>query len=164
MRLIGLLILIGVIALMFAGQSFYQSDVEYGKERDIYNYTESTLKWNESISNSIGGNIGDSIQVEEYDINIGRFKNILGKFIGFIGYSSFEVAKWGVEYGYEHPEHDLKFFLNFLIKILWICVIIALIPLVIPLLALIYLFFKGIFYVFGKIFKKDKPKQNETKN
>ena len=151
MRILSLMILIGMVALMFAGQSFYQSDVESGIERDIYNFTESTINWNYYLETTTTPTQINDIQILEYDINIKRGKNIVRKFIDFVGYSSFQVIKWGIEYGYEHPEHDLKFFLNFLIKILWIVLLITLIPLVIPLLALIYLFFKGIYYLIKKV-------------
>ena len=140
-----------VFLFMMAGQAAYKSDIESGEERDIYNFTESTLKWNNSITDSFRENVGEDIQLLEYDVTIGRFKNVLYKFIDFIGYSSFEGAKWGIEYGYTHPEYDLKFFLDLLIKILWITVIISLIPLVVPLIALIYLFFKGIYCLIKKI-------------
>ena len=155
MRILSLMILIGIVALMFMGQATYQSDVEHGTERDIYNFTESTINWNTNITEKLNENWEDSIQVLEYDVNIKRFQNILGKFIDFVGYSSFEMAKWGIEYGYTHPEYDLRFFLEILIKILWIIVIIiaitSLAPLIIPLIALIYLFFKGIYYLIKKV-------------
>ncbi len=155
MRILSLMILIGIVALMFMGQSVYQSDVEYGTERDIYNFTESTINWNNSITEKFNENWEDNIQVLEYDVNIKRFKNVLKKFVDFIGYSFVEAFKWGIEYGYTHPEYDLRFFLKILIKILWIIVIIiaitSLAPLVIPLLALIYLFFKGIYYLIKKV-------------
>ena len=151
MRILTLMILIILFLFMSAGQTAYKLDIESGEERDIYNFTESTMKWNSSIINSFNIDIEEDIQILEYDVTIGRFKNILYKFIDFIGYSSFEGAKWGIEYGYTHPEYDLKFFLDLLIKILWITVIISLIPLVVPLIALIYLFFKGIYYLIKKI-------------
>ena len=154
MRILTLMILIILFLFMSAGQTAYKLDIESGEERDIYNFTESTIKWNYSILNNLNNNVRENIQVLEYDVTIGRFKNVLYKFIDFIGYSSFEGAKWGIEYGYTHPEYDLKFFLEFLIKILWIGVIIALIPLVVPLIALIYLFLKGIYCLTKKIITK----------
>lgn len=165
MRITSLLILIGIVVLMFTGQSAYQSDVEYETERDIYNFTESKFNWSSNYAEILPDTPTEKVQILEYNVNIGRFKSILGKFIDFLGYSSFEVAKWGIEYGYEHPEHDLEFFLNFLIKILWICVIIALVPLIIPLLALVYLLCKGICYLIKKIkrYLKNETQIKKTK-
>ena len=141
MRITSLLILIGIILFMFIGQTTYEKDIEYGIERDIYNFTESTLKWDYNITKSLNTNVGNDIQILEYSVPMKRFKNVIYKFIDFVGYSSFEGAKVGIEYGYTHPEYDLKFFLDFLIKILVIGTVIACIPLVIPLIALIYLSF-----------------------
>ena len=156
MKIISLLILIVIITFMFVGQLVYEADIEAGEERDIYNFTESTLKWKYNITNNINTNIGNDIQDSEYYQSIQRFQNVMYKFVDFIGYSSIEGAKAGVEYGYTHPEYDLKFFLDFLIKILLIGLIIALVPLIIPLIALIYLFFKGIYCLIKKITKNEK--------
>jgi len=158
MKIVSLLILIVIVLFIFAGQSAYKTDIEIGKERDIYNFTESTIKWNYNITNSLNTNIGNNIPNSEYSQAIQRFNNILYKFVDFIGYSSMEGAKAGIEYGYTHPEYDLKFFLNFLIKILLIGLIISLVPLVIPLIALIYLLFKGIYCLIKKITKNETKK------
>jgi len=159
MRIVSLMLIICVVALMFVGQSLYNSDIENDTIRDIYNETESNFNWSNystSINKILTNEMDDEYGIPEYDINVKRFKNILIKFVDFVGYSSFEGVKWGVEYGYTHPEHDLKFFLEFLIKIFWIILIIALIPLVIPLLAIIYLFCKGSWWVIKKVAgKKD---------
>ncbi len=155
MRIFSLLILIGIIALMFAGQSLYTSDLEKGEIRDIYNYTSNNVNWNSSIADSVSKSFNSNSELQQLDININRFGNILSSFVNFVGYSFTELLNWSVEYGYEHPEYDLKFFLDFLIKILWIFIILALIPLIIPLLALICIMFKGVIWLYKKIFKKE---------
>ena len=153
MRLVSLMVLICVVSLMFVGQSIYKSDLENNEFRDIYRQTEDSFNWDNYstvIKQTMDSEIDDELNIKEYNVNVGRFKNILIKFIDFVGYSGFEVSKWGIEYGYEHPEHDLKFFLNFMYKILIIFLLMALIPLIIPLLAIIYLFFKGTYWLFKK--------------
>jgi len=155
MRLISLMILIGVIAVMFAGQSIYTYDLENNDVRDIYNFTEEKIKWNDSLRESISNSFEGEINLQEYNVNTKRFGNILGAFVNFVGYSFTEVMKFGIEYGYNHPDYDLKFFLEFLIKIIWIMVLLALIPLIIPILALICILGKGIIWMYKKIFKKD---------
>jgi len=155
MRIVTIIILICFVALIFVGQSMYQADLENDELRDIYEQTEKSFNWEDNFSKiiekSIDGGISDEINIKEYDVNVKRIKNVFIKFIDFAGFSTFEISKWGIEYGYEHPEHDLGFFLNFLIKIFWIILFVALVPLVVPVLAIIYLFFKGIFWVFKKL-------------
>ncbi len=165
MRIVTLLLLICVVSLIFVGQSMYQSDLENDELRDIYQQTEESFNWTNYstiIKQSLNEGISDSVTIKEYDVNVKRVKNILIKFIDFAGFSTFEISKWGIEYGYEHPEHDLGFFLNFLIKIFWIILLITIVPLVIPFLAIIYLIFKGIFWVFKKIFCVKVGKKERT--
>jgi len=154
MRIVTILVLICFVALMFVGQSMYQADLEDGGLRDIYQQTEESFNWTNYstvIKNAVNNEMDDSIQIKEYDVNTKRVKNVLIKFIDFAGFSSFEISKWGIEYGYEHPEQDMGFFLNFLVKIFWIILFVTLVPLVVPVLAIIYLFFKGIFWLFRKL-------------
>lgn len=165
MRITTLIILIFIVAMMFAGQAVYKSDLDYNKTRDIYNLTKSSLVWNTSIGDNIKTNIQTNINVKEYNVGIERFGNVLGEFINFVGYSFMEVSKWGIEYGYNHPEHDLGFFLDFLIKIFWLVIVLTLIPLVIPLLAIIYLSFKGVYLLTIKIkewFKKNGKRKTKA--
>ena len=154
MRIVTILVLICFVALMFVGQSMYQADLEDGELRDIYQQTEQSFNWTNYstvIKNAVNNEMDDSIQIKEYDVNTKRVKNVLIKFIDFAGFSSFEISKWGIEYGYEHPEQDMGFFLNFLVKIFWVILFVTLVPLVVPVLAIIYLFFKGIFWLFRKL-------------
>ena len=165
MRITTVLILIFVVALMFAGQTVYQSDLENNEIRDIYNFTETSLPWDSSVGENIKSSIQPDIKVKEYNVNVQRFGNILGEFINFAGYSLMELSKWSIEYGYGHPEHDLGFFLDFLIKILWLIIIIILIPLIVPLLAIIYLSFKGIYLLTIKViewFKKNDKRKTKV--
>lgn len=155
MRIVNLLVLICFVSLIFLGQTMYSSDVEYNTTRDIYKTTEETFNWSNYsslVENSLDDKIGDSIKIQEYEINSMRIKGVLIKFIDFVGFSTFEVTKFGIEYGYKHPEQDLGFFLNFLIKVMWIFLIIALVPLVVPVLAIIYLSIKGIVWLIKRIF------------
>ena len=154
MRIVSMLFLIFFVSLIFVGQTMYQSDLENNDLRDIYQQTEESFNWSNFstiIEQSVNDGVSDEVNIKEYDINVKRIKNVFIKFIDFAGFSSFEISKWGIEYGYEHPEHDLGFFLNFLIKVFVIILLIALVPLVVPVLAIIYLFFKGIFWLFRKL-------------
>jgi len=154
MRIVPLLLLICFVSLMFVGQTMYSSDKETGATRDIYEQTEESFNWSnysKAMESAIDNGIESNANIKEYNINVQRVKNVFIKFVDFVGYGTFEMSKFGIEYGYEHPEQDLSFFLKFLIKLFWIILAVALIPLVVPVLAIIYLFFKGMFYVFKKI-------------
>jgi mRNA-degrading endonuclease HigB of HigAB toxin-antitoxin module len=136
------------------GSSLYIADNEINTTRDIYNYTESKLIWN-----NIEENIKNSTSLEnlkEYDINEKRILNVLGRGLDFIGYASYEVSKFFIEIGYAHPEVDYKFILNCLIKLLILIIILTLIPLVMPILAIICILYQGISTLIKKIHNKKK--------
>jgi len=154
MNLSTLTILIGIVAMMFVGQTVYTSDLEYNNTRDIYNFTEEKININYSFKENIANSFEKETNLEEYNINTKRIVNIFGAFMEFAVYSFSEVLKGSIEYGYTHPEQDLKFFLDFLIKIFLILIVIALIPLIIPLLAIICILGKGIIYLYKRTFKK----------
>ena len=97
MRIVTILILICFVSLMFVGQSMYQADLEDGELRDIYQQTEESFNWTNYstiMEDALNDNMGDSVQIKEYDVNTKRVKNVLIKFIDFAGFSSFEVSKW----------------------------------------------------------------------
>lgn len=128
------LLLLFMITTFLVGQTLYESDLEQGKVRDIYNFT-SELEWK----------FDPEYKVELYNqsikdivpINNVRLSNIIYKFTDFIGYTGFQVAKWGVEFGYTNPQYD--FWLIFDLIKLWLIalIIMCIIPIIIPTIALI---------------------------
>jgi hypothetical protein len=83
-----------------------------------------------------------------------RIKNVVYKFLDFFGYSLYEINKWVMEFGYTHPEYDFGFFMNLVKYWLFAMMTIAIFPILIPLLALVYLALIGL----NRIFKYTKVK------
>ena len=147
MRFLSILFLIFIAATLFIGNTIYQSDLEYDNVRDIENIT-SNIKWDYNYTLEEPSNGSDIIS--------SRMKNIIHKFIDFAGFTSFEVMKTGIEFGYNNPQYDFEFAFDIL-KILIIAMIIgALVPLFIPLLAIITIIGIGIINFFKWMKKKNE--------
>lgn len=145
MRIIGLIVLLFFIAMFGIGQVLYE---DKGSDYDIYNLTNH-LKWNSS-----------KFQPQNYtNTTMDRIGNIITKLTDFVGYSSFEIAKFGVEYGFQHPEIDYLQLLEYVRYIVIIWVVSLLFPMLIPLIALIYITVLGvkklINWIKSKRFKND---------
>lgn len=146
---LGLSLAVGLIAVMFASQLIYKEDFKDGTIRDIYNYTENTLVWNSS--RFVPEMIDNTSSITHYDfgnIQSVRIKNIIYRFADWLGYTTFEMGKWAMEFGYTHPEYDFEFYFNWCMKIVKYIIIILLIsvitPLLLPLVATIYLIGLGV--------------------
>ena len=149
------IILFSLFGLMFASQTLYNEHQETNKTFDIYNFTENNLVWNYTLKEeTIRHNFSEMTGLNYGEIQSKRIKNLIHKFVDFYGYSFFEISKWAMEFGYNHPEYDFGFFMNFVKYWLFAMIIIAIFPILIPLLALIYLALMGI----NKIFKYAKLK------
>ena len=112
------------IALMalFAGNSLYENDSQNNITRDIQNYTDSTLVWNESNFKTQAYNISNNNTNESF-YNI-RIQNILNYGINGLGGGIFEFSKMFIEIGYKSKgEYDLGLFLSFLRFVFWVIVI-----------------------------------------
>jgi hypothetical protein len=103
------------------GGELYQSDKELGIDRDIYNFTESTIVMpNLNISEM------HPIQKTKGIINEGRLYKIVDSGINFLLVSTEQVTKMGIEYGYQNPEIDFKLIWKYLVYILIIVIILML--------------------------------------
>jgi len=102
-----------LVAFLMIGAEIYKSDIDYGRERDIYNYTESTVQFPLS-------NISSTHPVEKTKgiINVGRLYKVLESGINFLLISTEQVTKMGIEYGYQNPEINWKMIFKYLIYIL----------------------------------------------
>jgi len=142
MRIITALILFLMISMIYAGESLYKSDLEEHKNRDINNLTNQ-IQWNESRFDN-----------ETYLFNNSHASKIIYTGINFMGVTLFETSKWSIEFGYNNAEkYNFKFYLNLLKWYIYIMIFVLLFPIIIPLLALIYLTYVGIIYCYKK-FKK----------
>jgi len=147
------------VMMMFVSQTLYNNHQEDNITFDIYNFTETALVWNyTSQQDTIKDNFSDMTGYDYDKIQSQRVSNIVNKFVDWVGYTLFEFSKWSIEFGYTHPEYDFEFFMNFLKYVLIITLIAALVPLIIPFIALLYIGVMGIKqgYNYIKNRKKDE--------
>lgn len=154
MRFSTLFIIIILFAMMAVGQAMYESHQEQKIEFDIYNFTETTFVWNSTLFAT--ENLNDTGNLSYDNLQSIRIINLLNKFIDWGGYSSFEVSKWVMEFGYTHHEIDYYQFLVILKYLVYLMAISIMIPAILPLVALIYVAFIGIRDLIKKFRKKPK--------
>lgn len=146
MRIVGWLFIFLAITLMLAGTEMYK----YDKERDIFNLTNN-LKWNYTYTENIYQNVSEDFSYSL--IQTGRINNVIHKFVDFVGYSFMELSKFLVEFGFNNPQYDFTFIwkvLRLWIIFLFVSVII---PVIAPLVAIIYLLVVGIIKMFKYLLK-----------
>ena len=81
-----------------------------------------------------------------------RLQNLVYKTLDYGGYVCFEFVKWGIEIGYNDAETiNGNQTVQFIKNVIYIWVGVTLFPLLIPILALIYLTYTGIRKLFKKI-------------
>jgi len=146
-----ILLFLFIISSLMIGQVIYQEDIEQNKTTDIYNLT------NNLDINTVNYSCEYLYNNEYQTLNKLRYERLNrivcagGEFILTTG---IEITKFGIEFGYENPQYDYDFY--FMLVKLWIysLIIIGIIPIIIPLIALIYLIFIGISKVYKKIILK----------
>jgi len=156
MRYTTLLILITIISFLSIGQSVYQDN----PEKDIYNITNQ-IEWDYNYTEIIY-EFNNSVNIDISNMKNARIQNIIYKFVDFIGYTAFEVAKFGIELGFEHPEFNYYQVGKIIIIIIWLVVIsliAALSSAFIPIIALIYITYK---WIRDFIRKRKEKKLSET--
>ena len=97
--LVGILIIWGMLAV---GAAMYQSDMKNNETTNIYNVT-SLLYWNSSDWEAEEYNIS-GWPADQSKINSIRMRNVIYKIIDFVGFTLFEVSKWGIEVGYNNGD------------------------------------------------------------
>lgn len=133
-----MIFLIFIGAMLLVGQSLYQQDLEDGVTRDIYNFTNNLV----APENTCGLVYNQNISIPE--VKIQRLNNIVCSFSEFAVTSGIEVVKFGVEYGYENPQYDYNFFLKIFKIYIFAIILLAVFPVIVPLIALIYLLGLGV--------------------
>jgi len=140
-----------IFMLIFLGVTLHEQDIKHDNERNIYNYTREVFIWNSSSYPIIEINSTDVNMEGLYTI---RVTNIIRKMIDFIGFSFFEGSKAFLEFGYEKMyKYSISEFIPVMKLILVIALISLFVPLIVPILALIYLLFEGFRWVIER-FKK----------
>ena len=110
------------VGFLMIGSQLAQVDMENNVERDIYNFTESTIKLN-----PINFSIAPDYEITKGIINVGRLNTIVDSLVDFLLISTEQITKMGIEYGYEHPNINFKIIWKYLIYILIIIIIVLLI-------------------------------------
>ena len=145
MRIINILLLLFLVATLLIGNTIYESDLENREFRDIQNYT-SKIDWDFNYTLEEPENSEDIIH--------SRLRNIIYKFIDFIGFSSFEILKTGVEFGYENPQFDYNFAFDILKLFIILWMVALIIPIIIPFIAIITILGMGIYSLIKRIREK----------
>ena len=151
-----LAVAIFLISFLMIGAEIYKSDLELGVERDIYNYTESTI--NLPLSNISKYN---PIEKTQGIINQGRLYKIIEAGVNFILITGEQVTKMGVEYGYQNPTIDWKTIWKYLIYILIIIIVVLLLK---PIFYIIIFLVMLIIMIKDKWDRRRKRKLNELQN
>lgn len=152
MKLITLFISIFILATLLVGNTLYESDLENGKSRDIYNWT-TNLDWDNAYNYSL---VEPSSKEE---IIPSRMVNIIHRFMDFFGFAAMESMKTGIEFGYENPQYNYYFAFEFFKWLIILSIISILASLFIPLLGLITISGMGI----HKLIKSLKNRSNNDK-
>lgn len=124
---------------------------------NIYNFTND-LNWNSTFEQRLVKEINTSLDIDFASINNMRIKNMIYKTIDWVGYLLFESAKYAIELGFNYASDELIVtdWIVWLARIVVFCVAF---PIIVPLIALIYilieLIIKGYKYVRLKQYKKN---------
>lgn len=148
-----LILLLLIISIFGIGQAVYKLD----PNTDIYNITNK-LNWNSSNFDLET----EYYNYSEYDpaqIDNIRVRNIILKFIDCVGFTMFEGVKFGVEWGFNHPEVDYIYLMTLLKYLIIFSIVAALIPVILPVCAIIYLLYvgvkRGVLKIKGLFIKKE---------
>lgn len=127
----------GLLVFLFAVLGVGALSQEGGVSRDELHNATRDFQWNSSYYDEKIINESTSA----YSI---RLHNVLMKSIDWLGYVYFEVAKWGLEFGFDHPGVDYIFFMKVLVVYLIITVIAPFGIVVVYVFAAVYFLVQGI--------------------
>ena len=138
----------GIILLMFImlagfGNIIHQEHII----TNIHDFTESTLVWNYTPTNMTS---------DKPLLN--RVTNIIHKTTDYIGFTSFEISKIAIEFGYKNPQYDYDFFFNMIRTWMMLILIFTILPQIFFILAIIYFLFLMIKKLFLFCKNKLQPK------
>lgn len=146
MKLMTFTLVIVFLSLMLVGQTLREYNIEENETFNIYNFTENNLVWDYNYSTTIKLNVSNISNINLNNIQSNRIINIIDKSIDYGGYVIFEISKWGLEFGYTHPQYHFKTIINIMIGLM----ILSILPALIPIIALFYLIFEGIKWLIKK--------------
>jgi len=143
-----LILFIFLVATLLIGQNLYQYDIEQNASRNIYNFTSQIKNPNLSCEQIL---YNQNVSIPE--LKIYRLNNIACSTARFGIDVGLEITKFGVEFGYENPQYDYNFFLKIFKLWIFFVILVLVSPVIIPLIALIYLIGVGIYNLVLRILK-----------
>ena len=126
----GLAFLLLLCSFLFIGQEIREA----GEVEDIRNHTENVYVCDPSFNDSV----------------VTAFDGILYKWADAFGFTMMEFAKGGVVYGFEHPEYDFYFFVDFVKWLLIIGLLFVVLSQLKPLILIFYFMGWGLKKLFSK--------------
>lgn len=149
-------VVIFIAAVLSVGQVMYEHDKEMNITRNIYEATYN-ITWNSTMTQQmIYSNYTDANFLPK--LMETRYSNIVVKGVDFVGYTGLEVAKMGIEFGYTHPDYNYRFFLTLAKYWIYALIIFAIVPVIIPVMALFTILFMTIRDLVVKLKKKREMK------
>jgi hypothetical protein len=133
------LTIIFVLASFGVGKALYHAD----NTQNIYELS-SKIEWDESLFDSSMVTFTNETKYNTTESSIGHLKNVIFKGVNTMGFIGFEVARWGVELGYEYPESNYIKTMKLIVYLLIFMFVFSLFSVIVPILALIYLAYIGI--------------------
>ena len=150
MNYLNLMIFIFLLSFLMIGAELSKSDVEYGIDRDIYNFTEEKI-----VMPDINITAGHPIERTKGLINIGRVYKILDSFVQFGLTSAEQGMKMGIEYGYQNPDIPWQQLLKYVVILLVIMIVVMLIK---PIGYIIIFLIMFVMMIVDKVKKRRKKK------
>lgn len=151
------IIAIMLLSFFAIGKAVYQDN----NTTDIYNYT-SQLRWNSTPYEQ--KYTASNYNMTNSQVSLNRLYNVIYKGIDAIGFIVFEVAKWGIEIGFNNPEWNYLWLTKWIIALFIISLSISLLYVLPMVLALIYLSYVGIkrIVIWLKYYIKEKRRFPRT--
>ena len=145
------LFLMFIVGVALIGNIMYENDLEL-REFKGTDHVTSIFNWDLEY---------DLLEpTNNDDIISSRLHNVIYKFVDFLGYSGFEVAKTGIEFGYANPQYNYEFAFTLLKWLIIVMILSALIPLFIPVVAIITIIGMGMNNLIKKLRKRKDGKKN----
>lgn len=139
----------------FSGSELRLSDEELNETRDILNFTDSSLNQSQVVIQIISGLDNKENSTSTFGL---RMRRLISYGVEWGVSSSFEIAGWGVEFGYKNPDSMYySNFLNFLKLVIVLYLILCFLPFIVPVFALMIILWMFIKKVYRKV-KRGKKK------
>jgi len=151
MKLISWFFCIIIITFLLLGSMIQKKGMDINQVTNNLNWTFDYEDFETSIIDN------------EYGViipKVNRLRNVIYKSADTLGYSFIEIGKFLLEFGYDNPNYNYKFFFELLRLYIYFMIISLLAPLLIPILALLYILINGLI----KLIKKMKNHNHKVRH